>query len=113
MNAFGGGYYALSGAKDVPLEWLSESPFDSYFIPGLFLFFVIGPSCLAASVLLFVKSRFSKKAAIVCGVLLLLWIIIQVAIIGYVSWMQPAIAISGIAILLLSRNLENKQLTNS
>ena len=28
INAFAGGYYGLSGAKGVPLEWLEGSPFS-------------------------------------------------------------------------------------
>ncbi len=28
LNAFGGGYYAMSGAKDVPIDWLKGSPFE-------------------------------------------------------------------------------------
>jgi hypothetical protein len=50
INAFGGGFYAMAGAKDVPVEWLKESPFPDYFIPGLFLFLVIGGSALLAAV---------------------------------------------------------------
>ena len=33
INAFAGGYYGLSGAKGVPLEWLASSPFSDYFHP--------------------------------------------------------------------------------
>jgi hypothetical protein len=35
INAFAGGYYGLSGAKGVPVEWPDGSPFGSYFIPVL------------------------------------------------------------------------------
>ena len=30
INAFGGGYYGMAGAKDVPVEWLEGSPFHNY-----------------------------------------------------------------------------------
>ena len=32
VNAFGGGYYGMAGAKDVPIEWLKGSPFRNYFV---------------------------------------------------------------------------------
>lgn len=32
INAFAGGYYGLSGAKNIPTEWLKGSPFRDYFI---------------------------------------------------------------------------------
>ena len=36
------------------------------------------------------------------GVLLMLWIVAQVSIIGYVSWMQPTSFIAGAAIVALA-----------
>ena len=103
VNAFGGGYYGMSGAKDVPLEWLNGSPFKSYFIPGLFLFTVIGGSCLFSSIAIFRNWKYAKTASFFSGIAMLLWITIQVAIIGYVSWMQPAIFITGISVLILAQ----------
>jgi hypothetical protein len=32
LNALGGGIYGLSGAVDVPTEWLAGSPFESYLV---------------------------------------------------------------------------------
>lgn len=102
INAFGGGYYALAGAKDIPIEWLKGSPFHDYFIPGLFLFLVIGGSALLAAVAVFSRHRLARRAALFCGVIVLLWILIQVMIIGYVSWMQPATAVAATLILVLA-----------
>jgi hypothetical protein len=42
INAFGGGYYGMTGANDVPVEWLKGSPFKNYFVPGMVLFLLIG-----------------------------------------------------------------------
>jgi hypothetical protein len=36
------------------------------------------------------------------GVVLIAWIVVQVAIIGYVSWLQPASFLAGIAIAALA-----------
>ena len=102
LNAFGGGYYGLSGAKDIPKEWLQGSPFHTYTIPSLFLFIVIGGGCLLAAITVFRLSRLARPLAIACGLMLLAWIGVQVAVIGYVSWMQPAIVISAIVILILA-----------
>jgi hypothetical protein len=105
VNAFGGGYYALAGAKDIPIEWLEGSPFSDYFIPGLFLFLIIGGSALLAGIAVFSRRRLARKAAFFCGIIVLLWITMQVSIIGYVSWMQPATTIAAIAILILAWQL--------
>ena len=42
LNAFGGGYYGLSGATASTPRGSTARPFSSYFIPSLFLFTVIG-----------------------------------------------------------------------
>ena len=36
LNAFGGGYYGMAGAKDVPVEWLEGSPFNNFFFLPLY-----------------------------------------------------------------------------
>jgi hypothetical protein len=102
INAFGGGYYGMSGAKDMPLEWLAGSPFKNYFVPSLFLFFGIGGSCLLAAIAVFKKHRLAGIFSLFCGLLIISWLVVQVAIIGYVSWMQPTTAIFALLIILLT-----------
>lgn len=105
INAFGGGYYGMTGAKEVPVEWLEGSPFSNYFIPGLILFVCIGGSAIFAAITVFRQQRIARKAAFICGTITLLWLMIQVAIIGYVSWMQPTTAVAAIIILFLTWQL--------
>ena len=102
LNAFAGGYYGLEGAPGVPIEWLHGSPFRDYFIPSLVLFFVVGGSMLAAAILVFMRSPLGRVAALAAGVVLLIWISVQVAVIGYVSWMQPATAAGAVLVLWLA-----------
>lgn len=101
INAFGGGYYGMSGARNVPIEWLKKCPFQSYFIPGLTLFVVIGGTSLFAAVMVFKRLRYARITAFVSSIIILIWPSIQIAIIGYVSWMQLATAIAAFLILFL------------
>jgi hypothetical protein len=89
LNAFVGGIYAMSGAAGVPTEWLAGSPFDSYFLPGLVLFTVVGGTCTAASILIFANRRRAIVATLTAAVIVTCWIATQIAIIGVVSWLQP------------------------
>ena len=57
LNAFGGGYYGMSGAKDVPLEWLEGGPFKNYFIPSLFFVYYYWRCCFAC-----IYPRFQKTS---------------------------------------------------
>ena len=107
LNAIGGGYYGLSGAAGVPTEWLEGSPFPDYFIPSLILLVVVGGSFVMAAIVVFAGARIARVAALTAGLIVLGWLAAQVAIIGYVSWMQPATAIAGVLVLVLAWLLPN------
>lgn len=102
LNAFGGGVYGMAGAKRIPTEWLQNSPFTSYFIPGMFLFVVIGGLSFLASIAVFKEHPFAIMISFSCAILVLVWLSIQVLIIGYVSPMQPITAIASVVIIILS-----------
>ena len=109
LNAFGGGFYGLSGAEGVPLELLDGSPFRTYFFPSLILLVVVGGSLLLAAIAVLARSRLAKPSALAAGAILLVWIAVQVGIIGYVSWMQPVTAIAGLIVLLLAALLPGNE----
>jgi len=102
LNAIGGGYYGLSGAEGVPTEWLEGSPFSDYFIPSLILLVVVGGSFVIAAIVVFAGLRIARVASLAAGLVVLGWLVAQVAIIGYVSWMQPTTAVAGVLVLLLT-----------
>ena len=99
----------MSGAKGIPRAWLAGSPFSSYLVPSLVLFFVVGGSCLVAAIALFAKWHVRLSAAFISGVVLLAGIVAQMIVIGYVSWLQPAILIVAMAVLFLAARLRTSQ----
>ncbi len=105
INAFAGGWYGLAGAKEVPVEWLAGSPFADYFIPSLILFVVVGGTFFIAALAVFAGLRSARLLAAGAGVVALGWIAVQVAILGFVSWLQPATAVAGALVLSLARRL--------
>jgi hypothetical protein len=102
LNAFAGGYYAIGGAKDVPMEWLHGSAFSTYFIPGVVLLVLVGGSAALAAIALFAGRESSFALGKVAGWILVFWMLAQLAIIGFVSWLQPAVVLLAIAILTLA-----------
>lgn len=108
INAFGGGFYGMAGAKGIPLQWLQGSIFKTYFIPSLALFIGIGGGALIAAILVFKHKRAARFASLTCAAIMLVWLVVQVGIIGYVSWLQPATAIAASAILILGLQLKRK-----
>jgi hypothetical protein len=109
LNALGGGYYGLTGAVGVPTEWLEGSPFTDYFLPSLILLIVVGGSFIVAAIAVFARLRAARLAAFTAAFVVLGWLTVQMAIIGYVSWMQPVTAIAGVLILMLGSQLPQRE----
>ena len=107
LNAIGGGYYGLSGAESVPTEWLKGSPFTDYFVSSLILLVVVGGSFLVAAIAVLAGLPIARLAAFTAGLVVFGWLAAQVAIIGYVSWMQPTTAVAGMLVLVLAWQLPN------
>jgi hypothetical protein len=91
LNAFGGAWYAIGGAPDVPMQWLRGTPFHDYVIPGVILGAVVGGSQLGAAVCEWRRHRYAKAVSLGASVILLGWIVTQLAMIGYVSILQPIV----------------------
>jgi len=102
LQAIGGGAYGLAGAEGVPVEWLAGSPFRDYVVPSVILIVVVGGSLSIAAMAVFAQWRRAPMLAALAGVIMLGWIATQVAIIGYVSWMQPAVALVSVVIVALA-----------
>jgi hypothetical protein len=99
LNAFGGGWYGLAGACGIPKEWLAGSPFADYFAPSFVLLVGVGGTLLGAAIAVLRGNRRARAFATTAGLVVLGWIAIQVAIIGFVSWMQPTTAAAGLVIV--------------
>jgi len=65
----------------------------------------VNGSFLLAAIAVFARWRFARVAAFAAGFIVLGWITVQLAIIGYVSWMQPTTAIAGVLVLALACRL--------
>jgi NhaP-type Na+/H+ or K+/H+ antiporter len=89
IGALGGGWYGLSGAQAVDPAWLAGSPFTDYTIPSLFLLVVIGGGSLATAVAWLRRSRLAPVMTLLIGLILMAWIVAQVAIITLNSPLQP------------------------
>jgi hypothetical protein len=88
----------------VPDEWLAGSPFSSYLIPGLVLLTVLGLVPLAIAYGLWSRRTWSLAASVLVGLALLVWLAVEIAVIGYQSRppLQLVYGVVGTAILLLA-----------
>jgi hypothetical protein len=87
IGALGGGLVLILAPRGeimpLPLSALAGSPFGTYLGPGLILFTVLGIGPLVAARLAWVRHPLAPYAAVVVGVALLIWVAVEIAIIGY------------------------------
>ena len=92
-------------------EWLAGSPFPDFRVPGLFLTFVIGGANLLAAVLLWRRHPGSPVASLATGLLLVAWVAIQTAIIGFRHWSQSIWWVTFVLITMLAIRLVKQRTT--
>jgi hypothetical protein len=76
-------------------EFLENSPFDSFLLPGLFLLLVNGIGSGYAAYLSFSGNKQAGKTAIILGAVLCIWIVFQYFWLSETSFLQPVILITG------------------
>ena len=106
LGALPAGYLMISHPDGTGLgmttDYLKNSPFKDFLVPGIFLFAVNGVLSLAGAILCFLRSRYSSTIGLMLGFSLLIWIGVQVRAIGLTSFMQPMFFIIGLAEIALS-----------
>jgi hypothetical protein len=85
----------------MPLTMLSGTPFRDFLVPGIILFTVNGLGNLLSGVLSFRRHKLAGFAGITFGLGLMIWIFVQVSLIGGGSWLQYLYFGLGMAELLL------------
>ncbi len=94
-----------SGGKiGLPAFWLEYSPFPDYLIPGLILFIILGIYPLIVAFGLIRDSKKALIAARLLGYALVIWIAVEIWIIGYQPEppLQLIYGILGIIIIILA-----------
>lgn len=89
-------------ALGMDTEMLASTPFETFLIPGIVLFVVNGIGNATGAILTLRKYKMSAYVAAFFGFVLMVWIISQVAWIGYQSFLQPLYFATGLAQLILA-----------
>ena len=107
IGAVGGGLALMVGPNGeilpLPVSVLASSPFANYFVPGAILFTIIGLGPLGAALLAWRRHPVAPLLAFAVGVALLIWLVVEIAIIGYASNppLQPLYLALGVAIVVV------------
>jgi hypothetical protein len=89
---------------NLPLRFLSNSPFSDYLIPGIILFTVLGVYPLIVAAGIWKRKYWGWLGSILLGIALLIWIFVEIIMIGYQSEppLQLIYGTLGIVILFLA-----------
>lgn len=104
---FGGGALILDpgGAiLQMPLSMLEGSPFETFLVPGIILFLVLGIFPATIFFGLWRRKRWAWMGAMFIGPALLAWIGVEIAIVGYHSEppLQLVYGLVGLALFMLT-----------
>lgn len=108
LSGLGGGAFLIANPTGetikLPLSFLRDSPFTDYLIPGIILFTVLGIFPLIVTAGLWQRKYWGWVGSLLLGVALLIWIFVEIGMIGYQSEppLQLIYGTLGIVILFLA-----------
>ncbi len=91
-----GGIEMMRDGFGMPLDWLTGSGFHTWVLPGVALLAGVAVPQLLAAVLTATRRPVAGKWSTVVGVALVLWIVVQLAVLQRYFFLQPVIAFFGL-----------------
>jgi hypothetical protein len=88
---FGGGSMLMDpsgGQLGLPVNLLDNTPFKTFFVPGLILFLVVGALAIVTAVLTVLKSSYTARLTVLQGAILVGWIGIQSVLLRMIDPIQ-------------------------
>lgn len=117
LSALAGGFGLMSDPSGQALAmkttWLQGTPFSSFLIPGIVLFIVNGLGNSVGFIITIKKNKYAGHVATLFGGIMMVWIISQVAWIGYMSFLQPLYFSTGLLQLVFGYRMIQEQKKNS
>jgi hypothetical protein len=102
VNALYGGVGLIVDGMGMPANWLAQTPFTSWTLPGVLLLVVVGvPMALAAGAEL-VRSPAAYRLSLTAGVLLVWRIGAQILVLRRFFFLQPVLGVAGLVVLALA-----------
>ncbi len=80
---------------------LGSAPFGDYLLPGLLLVVLIGGGMFISAYLTWAKAQWAHTISTLSGLLLILWVIIEYAYMGF-YWLQAVVGVMGLLIIALA-----------
>jgi hypothetical protein len=102
VGAFGGAVALVGGGAGLDPALLDHTPFTSWAWPGVALAVLVGVPMLAAAAAEWRRLPWASQLSLAAGVALMGWITVQIALIGFQTWLQPVCFLVGLAVTFLA-----------
>jgi hypothetical protein len=115
VSAIVGAVGLVAGFMNIPLSVLHGTAFADFTVPALLLGIVVGGSALAAAAIalfgprrlaLLELWRFDALASAAAGCIMVGWMVVEVALVGLGSWLQPTYFVVGLVMIALAGLLQ-------
>jgi hypothetical protein len=103
VGAVGGGIGLMFyDGLGMSVDQLDGTPFSSYVIPGMILLLAVGGSALVAAWALMARHEYAAHLAFIAAAVLAGWIIVQIAMLGFIHFLQPVFFILGLIMMVFA-----------
>lgn len=92
----------------MPIQQIEHTIFKNYLIPGLVLFFANGVLSFLIAIAGIKKMKIFPSALTLQGVIVMIWIIVEIVVIKETQFLQLLYAVLGVVLTLLGILLTNK-----
>jgi hypothetical protein len=99
ISAVGGGIALMTGAIPKQVSWTARTDFASQYFPGVILMAIVGGSALIAASALMKRADGWQLSSILAGVVMVMWIIGEIASIRGFHFLQVIYLVAGGAVL--------------
>jgi hypothetical protein len=102
ISAAGGGVALMTGAIATQPSWTSHTDFGSQYFPGVILMAIVGGSALIAACAVMKSAPGWQLSCLVAGVIMVFWIVGEIASIRGFHILQVIYLLTGAAVLWLT-----------
>jgi len=99
ISAVGGGIALMTGVIPRQASWIQHTDFSSLYFPGIILAAIVGGSSLVAAAAMMKRADGWQLASILAGVIMLVWIVGEIASIRGFHFLQVIYFVTGAVVI--------------
>lgn len=107
VSSVGGGIALMTGLIPEQPTWVVHTDFSSLYFPGVILLAIVGGSSLFAASAMIKRIAGWQLASILSGVIMIVWIVAEIASIRAFHFLQVIYLVTGVAVIWWTRTADH------